>query len=69
MNDKHWYSSSVSVDRLIDEAVGYMEAILATEAPNFCQNDADYLRSVFKECKLQIEHLEDLIKECKHDRT
>lgn len=60
-----FYESSVSVNKRIDEAMGYMEAILMTNAPNFCQNDADYLRSVFKECKLQIEHLEDLIKEGK----
>ena len=40
MSDKYWYSSSVSVDRLINEALGYMEAILATKAPNFCENDA-----------------------------
>lgn len=58
-----FYASSVSVNKRIDEAIGYMEAILMTNAPNFCQNDADYLRGVFKECKLQIEHLEDLIKE------
>lgn len=61
-----FYASSVSVNKRIDEAIGYMEAILMTNAPNFCQNDADYLRGVFKECKLQIEHLEDLIKDYKH---
>lgn len=60
---KLFYASSVSVNKRIDESIGYMEAILMTNAPNFCQNDADYLRGVFKECKLQIEHLEDLIKE------
>lgn len=64
---KLFYTSSVSVNKRIDEALGYMEAILATKAPNFCENDADYLRSVFKQCKLQIEHLEDLIKGYKHD--
>lgn len=63
---KLFCESSVSVNRLVDGALGYIEAILATNAPNFCQNDADYLRSVFKEYKLQIEHLEDLIKDYKH---
>lgn len=60
------FASSISVNQRIDEAMGYMEAILMTKVPNFCQNDADYLRGVFKECKLQIEHLEDLIKDNKH---
>lgn len=64
---KLFHASSVSVNGRIDKAIEYMEAILATKTPNFCENDADYLRSVLRQCKLQIEHLEDLIKDYKYD--
>lgn len=55
--------STETVLTLIEGAYGHIEAILMCPSPNFNEDDANYLRSVLKECKLQIEHLDKLVKE------
>lgn len=55
--------STETVLTLIEGAYGHIEATLMCPSPNFDENDANYLRSVLKECKLQIEHLDKLVKE------
>lgn len=55
--------STETVLTLIEEAYGHIEATLMCPSPNFDENDANYLRSILKECKLQMEHLNKLVEE------
>ena len=58
-----YLKSSENVVSKIVEAQGYVEAIMIEPIPKFTDEDATYLKYILKECKLQIEHLDKLLKE------
>lgn len=59
----YYFKSSENTVSKIVEAQGYIEDIMIEPNPKFTEKDAIYLKYILKECELQIEHLDKLLKE------